>query len=118
MIEPVVLIGQKDAPLKLRRVKPVVDNGDLGRGVGRQRIDGRAVCLEDAVLRLRGGGNVVYVGQLPAPAVFVADLPNTVGIDALDRYAVLNRARHLHFHALTSIGSNKGFNQSLLAPFC
>ena len=118
VVEPVILVREKDTALKLCRIEPVVDNGDLGRGVGRQRIERPAVGVENALPRFLRGGNVVYIRELPAPTVLVADLPNAVGVDALDRDALLDRARHLHFHALALVCGCKGFNQSLHAPFC
>ena len=118
VVEPVILVREKDTALKLCRIEPVVDNGDLGRGVGRHRIERAAVGAENALPRLLRSGNVVYVSELPTPGVLVADLPNAVGVDALDRDALLDGARHLHFHALALVCGCKGFNQSLHAPFC
>ena len=118
VVEPVILVREKDTALKLCRVEPVVDNGDLGGGVGRHRIERPTVGAENALPRLLRGGYVVYICELPAPTVLVADLPNAVGVDALDRDALLDGARHLHFHALALVGGCKGFNQSLHAPFC
>ena len=63
-----------------------------------------AVASENALPRLLRGGYVVYVRELPAPGVLVAYLPNAVGVDALDRDALLDRARHLYFHALALVG--------------
>ena len=118
VVEPVILVREKDTALKLRRIEPVVDDGDLGGGVGRHRIERPTVGTEDALPRFLRGGYVVYIRELPAPGVFVANLPNAVGVDALDWDALLDRARHLYFHALALVGGCKGFNQSLHAPFC
>ena len=118
VVEPVVLVREKDTALKLCRVEPVVDNGDLSGGVGRHRIECAAVGAENALPRLLRSGNVVYVRELPTPRVLVADLPYAVGVNPLDRDALLDRARHLYFYALALIGGCKGFNHSLHAPFC
>ena len=118
VVEPVILVREKDTALKLRRIEPVVDDGDLSGGVGRHRIERPTVGAENALPRLLRGGNIVYVRELPAPTVLVANFPNAVGVDALDRDALLNGTRYFHFHALTLVGGCKGFNQSLHAPFC
>lgn len=118
VIQPVIPIGQQDAALKLGGVQPVVHNGDLGGGVGGQRVQRGTVGREDAVLRLLGGGDVVHIRQLPGAAVFFAHLPYAVGVDPLDGNALLDGMGNLHFHTLAPIGRCQGFNQSLHAPFC
>ena len=118
VIQPVIPIGQQDAALKLGGVQPVVHNGDLGGGIGGQRVQRGTVGREDAVLRLLGGGDVVHVRQLPGAAVLFAHLPYAVGVDSFDGNALLDAAGNPHFHTLAPIGRCQGFNQNLHAPFC
>ena len=118
VVEPVVLVRKEDSPFKLCGIEPVVDDGDLGGGVRGQGVQRPAIGFEDAFLCLLRGGNIVYVGQLPAPAVLSADLPNAVGVDAPDRDGVLHGARDFELDALTLVCGCEGFNQSHHAPFC
>ena len=117
MIQPVVLIRQQDAPLKLSGVEPVIDNGDLGRDVSGQGVERSAVGFEDVVLGLVRGGNVIHVCESPAPAVLPAYLPNAVGVDAPDGDALLDGVRDSDTHALAFVGYGKGLNQNRHAPF-
>ena len=118
VIQPVLPIGQQDAALKLGGVQPVVDDGNLGGGIGGERVQRGTVGREDAVLRLLGGGDVVHIRQLPGAAVLFAHFPYAVGVDPFDGNALLDGMGNLHFHPLAPIGRCQGFNQNLHAPFC
>lgn len=95
----------------------MVDDGDLGRGIGGQRIQGGTIGFEDVALSLVRGGNVIHVCESPAPAVLPAYLPNAVGVDAPDGDALLDGVRDSDTHALAFVGYGKGLNQNRHAPF-
>ena len=96
----------------------MVDDGNLGGGVRGQGVQRPAIGFEDAFLCLLRGGDIVYVGQLPASAVLSPNLSNAVGIDAPDRDGVLYGARDFELDALTLVCGCESFNQSHHAPFC
>ena len=118
MVKPVILIREQDASFKLCGVEPMVYDGNFSCGIRGQRIDRGTIGIEDAPLCFPRGCDIVHIRELPASGVLIAHLPNTVGVDAFDRYALLDRVRHLYPDALALIRSHKRFNQSPHAPFC
>lgn len=111
-VQAVAALLQQDGALEVHRIKPPVDNGDFGGGVGGQGVEDAAVGKEDGPLLILGGGGIVDVGKAPGAAVPAAHLPNAVPIHPPDRDGLLDAPGDEKAVAFALVGGQEGFNQS------
>ena len=98
-IQPVILVWQQDAALKLGLVDASVVNCDFCRCAGVEGVQQFRVIKEHTGFVLFAGDGVVNVGERPCFGILVADLENSIRKDAADGDGVLYTERNTELFA-------------------